>query len=1095
MIRPKFSCLTLSFLVIFSLIFSYASPVHAQTSSGTTLALILDSLQSLVSHLQSLFSALNSESQLADISGAGSGLVGYWTFDEGSLISGAGGIKDSSGNGNDGTFTQYTIGGTNPTGVSGKIGQGMQYNPSSLDTTKGVYVRAANPTAFDVGTGDFTVSMWYKTDGNTADPYEALFDKDYNSSGNGIWVLVRNHANGGFARATVGGASILGSKDITDNNWHLVTVVRNSGTVSLYIDASLDKTGTLAGNTNVTNEKLDLGAAITGPYLAHGIQDDVRFYNRALTVSEITGLYNYTGTASSGTVVSSPTSTPPQATNGSCGSASKTYTPTESFPQGAYCSSGIAIPSTPSDPAQDGTSPWTCSGSNGGTNATCFASRTIAITPPATNASGNIYIGQTDTGSATGADCSNTHSTTWFNTATNWGTTAGKIGPGTTVHLCGTLSSPLNIQGSGMAGSPITIFFEPNAKMSAPVWPIISGSTHRAAIYSNGYSYITVNGGSNGIIESTDNGTNLNNQLQQSGIYFTQVDYAQVENLLITNMYVRIEGTDDAHSSDAIDYVGGNHLKINNNTLNNCGNCVNYTYISARASTDVQMYGNTISKASIGINFGSGGSNATVDNVSIYNNEIFDTNNWDCISSNPDANCLLVKQSNHQNGMHIFAAQPGTTITNLRVYNNYLHGDIGVQSTAWIYMEGYLNGSLVYNNVFNGTGHLPSNGFIHFRGCPNCQAYNNTISSSLGGTALELSSWTGTETGIIFKNNIGFGVGQGIYCDDTKAYCLQALSLSNNNVFANPITNFLEWGFHSYALSDWQKLGYDLNSAIADPFFISPSTNNFHLQLNSPAINVGADLSQYFSADKDGTPRPQGQAWDIGAYEYCTTNCAPAPIVSLPPVIIPPPIITPPGVPPNTSPAYTPPPVVTPPPSNTPSSEGGSQSPQTSSLLPLVQSYTPQTLMNQQPVSPHTSSTTQSTSPYQFSRILHLGDRGDDVKKLQQFLNQNGFPISSSGIGSMGFETIYYGPKTVQAITQFQEHFRSDILTPSGFSHGTGIFGPATMRKINQLLTQNQQLSTPQPSQQTTIQSLQAQLQTLLSQLKTLQAMQGQIKK
>jgi hypothetical protein len=40
------------------------------------------------------------------------------------------------------------------------------------------------------------------------------------------------------------------------------------------------------------------------------------------------------------------------------------------------------------------------------------------------------------------------------------------------------------------------------------------------------------------------------------------------------------------------------------------------------------------------------------------------------------------------------------------------------------------------------------------------------------------------------------------------------------------------------------------------------------LQKLSPAINRGADLSSLFINDKFGTLRPQGQAWDIGAYEY-----------------------------------------------------------------------------------------------------------------------------------------------------------------------------------------------------------------------------------
>ena len=90
----------------------------------------------------------------------------------------------------------------------------------------------------------------------------------------------------------------------------------------------------------------------------------------------------------------------------------------------------------------------------------------------------NIYISQTAQGSNDGSSCFNSHPVLWFNTALNWTTLTtldGKIGPGDTVHLCGTFtsvagSSMLTVQGSGNAGSPITIFFEPNVQISAPYW-------------------------------------------------------------------------------------------------------------------------------------------------------------------------------------------------------------------------------------------------------------------------------------------------------------------------------------------------------------------------------------------------------------------------------------------------------------------------------------------------------------------------------------------------------------------------------------------------------------------------------------------------
>lgn len=55
------------------------------------------------------------------------------------------------------------------------------------------------------------------------------------------------------------------------------------------------------------------------------------------------------------------------------------------------------------------------------------------------------------------------------------------------------------------------------------------------------------------------------------------------------------------------------------------------------------------------------------------------------------------------------------------------------------------------------------------------------------------------------------------------------------------------------------------HAVTADPQFISNFTD-FHLQLGSPAIDAGTDVR--FALDLDGVIRPQGAAYDIGAYEF-----------------------------------------------------------------------------------------------------------------------------------------------------------------------------------------------------------------------------------
>ena len=52
-----------------------------------------------------------------------------------------------------------------------------------------------------------------------------------------------------------------------------------------------------------------------------------------------------------------------------------------------------------------------------------------------------------------------------------------------------------------------------------------------------------------------------------------------------------------------------------------------------------------------------------------------------------------------------------------------------------------------------------------------------------------------------------------------------------------------------------------------NPLFVNPSGGDFHLQSGSPAINAGVSLSEV-PQDFEGTVRPQGSAYDIGAFEY-----------------------------------------------------------------------------------------------------------------------------------------------------------------------------------------------------------------------------------
>lgn len=84
-----------------------------------------------------------------------------------------------------------------------------------------------------------------------------------------------------------------------------------------------------------------------------------------------------------------------------------------------------------------------------------------------------------------------------------------------------------------------------------------------------------------------------------------------------------------------------------------------------------------------------------------------------------------------------------------------------------------------------------------------------------------------------------------------------------------------------------------------------------------------------------------------------------------------------------------------------------------------------------------------------FTRDLRKGDRGPDVKRLQEYLNNNGFIVAETGVGSPGRETELFGVNTEIALKKFQEANAEVLLTPFNLTTGTGFFGEATRAFIN----------------------------------------------
>ncbi len=96
------------------------------------------------------------------------------------------------------------------------------------------------------------------------------------------------------------------------------------------------------------------------------------------------------------------------------------------------------------------------------------------------------------------------------------------------------------------------------------------------------------------------------------------------------------------------------------------------------------------------------------------------------------------------------------------------------------------------------------------------------------------------------------------------------------------------------------------------------------------------------------------------------------------------------------------------------------------------------------PVTPPSTPTGSITS------ILRIGVTNSQVKILQQILNANGFIITTSGGGSPGHETNYFGSLTREAVKKFQ-CAKGIVCDGNEATTGYGRVGPNTRNALNSL--------------------------------------------
>ncbi|CAG7856706.1 hypothetical protein MCAMS1_01298 [biofilm metagenome] len=207
----------------------------------------------------------------------------------------------------------------------------------------------------------------------------------------------------------------------------------------------------------------------------------------------------------------------------------------------------------------------------------------------------------------------------------------------------------------------------------------------------------------------------------------------------------------------------------------------------------------------------------------------------------------------HMDGFQIFGDNGWASYNQLIENNRFINSDGQLFMTSTDGVTG-IHDIIVRNNVF---ARFNQNANI---GIKNMSFLNNTFYDV--GIFSGNKTTFGTSENATFKNNIFIGI-NGYNLTDYDANLFLSEGYTSTWVFQNNFFSTL----NGAALKNFDSLtqAKAINGGTVN--FTNIATNDFSIKPGSVTIDKGQTLTG-FSYDLTGNPRPQGEAWDMGAYEY-----------------------------------------------------------------------------------------------------------------------------------------------------------------------------------------------------------------------------------
>lgn len=239
--------------------------------------------------------------------------------------------------------------------------------------------------------------------------------------------------------------------------------------------------------------------------------------------------------------------------------------------------------------------------------------------------------------------------------------------------------------------------------------------------------------------------------------------------------------------------------------------------------------------------------------VKVYNN-ICDSTGWDGIQVAASANAEIYNNKVTNYGRSNLASQQAGIIlggkSNGSVYNNYINNGTGEGLEIFGTGDVYVYNNVISNAGWDGTSSKQDAIAVDDRPQPynwyaGLKVYiiNNTIVNAARNAVHLFNSYGTMAGGNRVNNNL-------------------LVKPNNTSPYDNPYVNV-----DGNTVVDTTK--NTRLSVISSAGFVNSGLNDYHIVSTSPAIDKGLDATSYgVTKDYDGISRPQGPAYDAGAFEY-----------------------------------------------------------------------------------------------------------------------------------------------------------------------------------------------------------------------------------